>query len=95
MVGVLFRLINTIKFGKIIVDNIFVLIHYLMYKVFKKQKLSLNETRNIFYDYFLTPIATFQSKSEVSLWASITNTNIVNYAPTSGNCHIFILKKSE
>lgn len=95
VLGGLFRLINTIKFGKIIVDNIFVRIHYLMYKVFKKQKLSLNETRNIFYDYFLTPIATFQSKSEVSLWASITNTNIVNYAPTSGNCHIFILKKSE
>lgn len=95
VVGGLFRLLNTIKFGKIIVDNIFVRIHYLMYKVFKKQKLSLNETRNIFYDYFLTPIATFQSKSEVSLWASSTNTNIVNYAPTSGNCHIFILKKSE
>ena len=42
-----------------------------------------------------TLIATFQSKSEVSLWASSTNTNIVNYARTSGNCHIFILKKSE
>ena len=64
-----------------------------MYKIFKKQKLSLNETRNIFSDYFITPIATFQSKSDVSLWASSTNTKIVDYARTSGNCHVFILQK--
>ena len=95
VIGGLFRLMNKIKIGKIVVDNIFVKIHYLMYKVFKKQKLSLDETRNIFFDYFITPIATFQSKSDVSLWASSTNTKIVDYTRTSGNCHVFILQKSE
>lgn len=95
VIGGLFRLMNKIKIGKIIVDNIFVKFHYLMYKVFKKQKLSLDETRNIFFDYFITPIATFQSKSDVSLWASSTNTKIVDYTRTSGNCHVFILQKSE
>ena len=95
VIGGLFRLMNKIKLGKIIVDNIFVKFHYLMYKVFKKQRLSLDETRNIFFDYFITPIATFQSKSDVSLWASSTNTKIVDYARTSGNCHVFILQKSE
>ena len=95
VIGGLFRLMNKIKLGKIIVDNIFVKFHYLMYKIFKKQKLSLNETRNIFSDYFITPIATFQSKSDVSLWASSTNTKIVDYARTSGNCHVFILQKNE
>jgi len=95
VVGGLFRLMNKIKLGKIIVDNIFVKFHHLMYKVFRKQKLSLDETRNIFFDYFITPIATFQSKSDVSLWASSTNTKIVDYRRTSGNCHVFILKKSE
>ena len=95
VIGGLFRLMNKIKIGKIVVDNIFVKCHYLIYKVLKKQKLSLDETRNIFFDYFLTPIATFQSKSDVSLWASITNTKVVDYMRTSGNCHIFILKKDE
>jgi len=95
VIGGLFRLMNKIKLGKIIVDNIFVKFHYLMYKIFKKQKLSLDETRNIFFDYFITPIATFQSKLDVSLWASSTNTKIVDYARTSGNCHVFILQKSE
>ena len=95
VIGGLFRLMNKIKLGKIIVDNIFVKFHYLMYKIFKKQNLSLDETRNIFFDYFITPIATFQSKLDVSLWASSTNTKIVDYARTSGNCHVFILQKSE
>ena len=95
IIGGLFRILNKIKLGKIVVDNIFVKSHYLMYKGFKKQKLSLDETRNIFFDYFITPIATFQSKLDVSFWASNTNTKIVDYLRTSGNCHVFILLKSE
>ena len=94
LVGGLFRLMNKIKLGKIIVDNILVEFHYLMYKVFKKQNLSLDETRNIFFDYFITPIATFQSKSDVSAWCNMNNCLIEEYARTSGNCHIFIIKKN-
>ena len=95
LVGGFFRLIRKISLGKLIVDDVFVKFHYLMYKVFKKQELSLDETRNIFFDYFLTPIATFQSKLDVSLWASKTNSKIVDYSRTSGNCHVFIIQKGE
>ena len=66
-----------------------------MYKTFKKQKLSLVEARNIFYNYFITPVATFQSKKEDSFWCKINNCSIENYARTSGNCYIFVIKKSE
>lgn len=93
VVGGLFRLMNKIKLSKVIVENIFVKFHYLMYKIFKKQKLSLHETRNIFFDYFITPIASFQSKSDVRLWANSTNTKIIDYARTNGNCHVFIIQK--
>ena len=40
-------------------ENTFVYLHFILYKLFKKQNLSLKETRNIFYDYFITPIALF------------------------------------
>ena len=89
----LFRLMSKIKLGKYLVENIFVKIHYLLYKILKKQELSKKETRNIFYDYFITPIATFQSKSDVNFWCNINNCNIIDYARTSGNCHVFIIKK--
>ena len=94
VIGGLFRLMNKVKLGKIIIINIFVNFHYLMYKAFKKQRLSLAETRNIFFDYFITPIATFQSYKDVNDWCEQNNCSIEKYACTSGNCHVFIIKKN-
>lgn len=93
-VGSILRLINKIKIGHFIMENTFVLLHYVMYRVFKKQKFSLYETRNIFYDYFITPVATFQSKKKVEGWINDNNCVLEKYNRTSGNCHVFIIKKS-
>lgn len=92
--GRLFRNLNKFKTGNIIVENIFVTLHYLMYKFFKKQKLTLLETRNIFYDYFITPIATFHSRKDVSVWCKVNHCSIEDYSRTSGNCHVFIIIKN-
>ena len=53
-------------------ENTFVYLHFILYKLFKKKNLSLKETRNIFYDYFITPINSFHSKSEVKSWIKIS-----------------------
>ena len=95
IIGGIFRLMNKVKIGNFIIEKLFVNIHYLMYKLFKIQKLTKSETRNIFFDYFITPIATFQSKSDVHAWTNESNCKIVDYARTSGNCHVFIIQKSE
>ena len=92
-IGGIFRFINRFKLGNYLLENIFVNIHYLLYKIFKKQKLVKSETKNIFYDYFITPIATFHSKSEVNSWCTDNNCNIIDYSRTSGNCHVFVIKK--
>ena len=94
VIGGLFRMMNKIKLGNYIIENMFVNVHYLMYKKLKKQKFSKTETRNIFYDYFMTPIATFQTKSDVNSWCNTNNCNIIKYAKTSGNCHVFIIRKN-
>ncbi len=94
-IGGLFRLFNKVKLGRFIIDNIFVYIHYLLYKIFKMQSLSKLETRNIFYDYFITPVATFQSKSDVNSWCNINNCNVIDYSRTTGNCHVFIIRRNE
>jgi len=94
-IGGLFRVMNKVKLGKYILENVFIRVHYLMYKMFKKQKLSKTETRNIFYDYFITPVATFQSKSDVNTWCNTNNCTVIDYARTSGNCHVFIIQKND
>ena len=93
--GFVLRLMNKSKSGNFIMENTFVLLHFLMYKIFKKQKLNFQETRNIFYDYFITPIATFQSKKDVENWINDNNCSLKKYDRTNGNCHVFIIKKDE
>ena len=61
-IGVFLRLLNKTKVGNFIIENTFVVLHFLMYKIFRKQKLTIKETRNIFYDYFITPISYFNQK---------------------------------
>jgi len=95
VIGGVFRLLNKFKIGSFIMKKIFVNLHYLMYKFFKKQKLSIVETKNIFYDYFITPVATFQSKEDVKSWCENNNCIIEYYNRTNGNCHVFIINKSE
>ncbi len=94
IIGGVFRFMNKFSLGNRIIEKLFVKIHYLIYKILRKQKFSKIETRNIFYDYFLTPIATFQSKRNVNSWCDIYDCNIIDYARTSGNCHVFIIKKN-
>jgi len=94
VIGGLFRIMNKSKTGNRMLENLFINIHYLMYRVFKQQKLSKKETRNIFYDYFITPVATFQSKRDVNSWCDKNNCNMIDYSRTSGNCHVFIIEKN-
>ncbi|MAX68840.1 MAG: hypothetical protein CMP60_04020 [Flavobacteriales bacterium] len=94
-VGVFLRILNKTKVGNFIMENTFVLLHFLMYRLFKKQKLRLRETRNIFYDYFITPLATFHSKKDVQVWIDNNNCSLEKYDRTNGNCHVFIIKKGE
>ena len=93
--GFILRLMNKSKSGNFIMENTFVVFHYLIYCILRKQKLSLKETRNIFYDYFITPIATFQSKKDVQNWIDENNCILKKYDRTSGNCHVFIIQKGE
>ena len=94
-IGFFLRVLNKNKVGNFIMENTFVLLHFLMYKIFRKQKLILQETRNIFYDYFITPIATFQSKKDVESWLNDSDCTLEKYDRTNGNCHVFIIKKGE
>jgi len=92
--GAILRWMNTSKIGNFFIENTFILLHFLLYRIFKKQRFSLKETRNIFYDYFITPIATFHSKKDVEEWIKVNNCTLEKYKRTTGNCHIFVIKKN-
>ena len=94
-IGALFRLFNKLEFGKFIIEYIFIRLYFIIYRTIKNNKLSFSETRNIFFDYFLTPVATFQSKRDVTIWCNENKCSVIDYMSTSGNCHVFIINKNE
>ena len=67
--------------------------YYLLYRIFKSQELNFSEICNIFYDYFITPIASFHSKKEVVEWIKQSNCVLEYYDRTNGNCHVFLIRK--
>ncbi|MBE51017.1 MAG: hypothetical protein CMP51_04925 [Flavobacteriales bacterium] len=92
-IGGLFRFINNYYIGHLLIEYLYVYIHFFLYKIFKKNTFSLKETRSIFYDYFITPIASFHTKDEINNWIIDSQCDLIKYYATSGNCHVFVIKK--
>lgn len=64
---------------------------YVSYGKCSCRKIIMNE--DTFYDNI--PFATFQSKEDVKSWCENNNCIIEHYNRTNGNCHVFIINKSE
>ncbi|MEE2931269.1 MAG: methyltransferase domain-containing protein [Bacteroidota bacterium] len=92
-IGGIFRLMHKNRLGEFFIENLFVYLFFLFYKTFKFSKLRFFEIRNIFFDYFLTPIATFHSRSEVKKWILEKDCILEKYEKTNGNCHVFFIRK--
>jgi SAM-dependent methyltransferase len=48
---------------------------------------------NFFYDYIMTPRATFHTFEEIRGWSDQEGFELVEYDPSLGNVHVFILRK--
>lgn len=61
----------------------------------RRGRRSEDAIRNLFADYFLTPIASFHSREEVESWAVQCGLRLEEYDPfPSGNCHLFLFRKA-
>ena len=49
---------------------------------------------NIFYDYIITPRATFHTKEEVVNWGNKLSLRLIDYVEKVGNVHAFVFQKS-
>jgi len=97
-VGGCLRAVKSIpKVGNALIDRFFVPLHYLLYYakyLRQKRHLSMRTTRSVFYDYFLTPVATFQSKDTVVSWVHQNDCSVEGYERVK-HSHHFVIKKHE
>lgn len=81
--------------GKALVHSTLLPIYYLAHLVKSRGKRSWAGARNLFYDYFVTPIVEFLSYDEIDAWCRKCGVEIVQYAPNPTlNVHSFLIRKA-
>jgi ubiquinone/menaquinone biosynthesis C-methylase UbiE len=49
--------------------------------------------KSFFYDYIITPQATFHTKEEIVTWAAEEGFELIEYDENVGNVHAFVIRK--
>jgi SAM-dependent methyltransferase len=80
--------------GKAFVHATFVPLYYLAHLVKSRGKRSWSGAKNLFYDYFVTPLVEFVSRDDLNQWSKRCGVDIVDYHPNPPlNVHSFLVRK--
>jgi glycosyltransferase involved in cell wall biosynthesis/ubiquinone/menaquinone biosynthesis C-methylase UbiE len=81
--------------GRALIHSTLLPIYYLAHLVKSRGRRSWHGSKNLFYDYFITPVVEFLSRDELELWSERYGVDIVDYNPNHGlNVHSFFLRKA-
>jgi ubiquinone/menaquinone biosynthesis C-methylase UbiE len=80
--------------GKALVHATLLPLYYVAHLLKSRGKTSWYGARNLFYDYFVTPVVAFLSRDEVANWSRKCGVEIAVYSSNPRlNVHSFILRK--
>jgi ubiquinone/menaquinone biosynthesis C-methylase UbiE len=68
-------------------------LYYLVHLAKSRGRRTWAGARNFFYDYIITPQATFYTREEVTAWGDELGLDLMKYDPSLGNVHAFVLRK--
>ena len=68
-------------------------LYYLAHLIKSRGKRTWNGAKNFFYDYIITPQATFHTREEICDWAAAEGFCLNAYDEHVGNVHAFIFRK--
>jgi len=91
--GALLRWIARWRWGQVLITAIFLPPYYAAHLVKTRGKRTWPGARNFFFDYFLTPRATFHTHEEVSGWGREAGLTLLAYEPEIGNVHAFVFRR--
>ncbi|HVZ51723.1 MAG TPA: class I SAM-dependent methyltransferase [Pseudolabrys sp.] len=80
--------------GRILVYATVFPLYYLAHLVKSRGKRTLRGARNFFYDYFMTPAASFHSREEVIGWGRRNGLALLAYDASLGNVHVFMFRRA-
>jgi glycosyltransferase involved in cell wall biosynthesis/SAM-dependent methyltransferase len=92
--GTVLRWLAQWRWGQLLVTALFLPPYYAIHLLKSSGKRTWAGARNFFFDYFLTPRATFHTREQVLGWAREAGLSLLAYEPHIGNVHAFVFRKS-
>ena len=81
--------------GKFLIHVTLMPIYYVVHLFKSHGKRSWRGTKNLFYDYVITPQATFHTREEIIEWGKKNNLQLIKYDENVGNTHVFVFRKDQ
>jgi ubiquinone/menaquinone biosynthesis C-methylase UbiE len=79
--------------GRALLSMTLIPLYYVVHLIKSRGKRTWQGAQNFFYDYIITPQATFYTREEVTRWGSQLGIELIRYEPSLGNVHVFIYRK--
>ena len=70
-------------------------LYYLVHLAKSRGRRSWAGAKNFFYDYIITPQATFYTHEEITAWGDELGLDLIKYDSSLGNVHIFVFRKPQ
>jgi len=80
--------------GRPLVNGTLLPVYYLAHLVKSRGRRTWQGAKNFFYDYIITPRATFHTREEVEEWGRRNGLELLEYHPDVGNVHAFFFRKA-
>jgi ubiquinone/menaquinone biosynthesis C-methylase UbiE len=80
--------------GKAMIHATLLPVYYAVHLVKSRGKRTWYGSKNFFYDYFITPQATFHTREEIVEWGRNNRLELLEYYENVGNVHAFLFRKS-
>lgn len=92
-VGGVARRLERGTIGRALVMSTLFPIYYLAHFVKSRGTRTVKGAKNFFYDYLITPRASFHRREEIEAWLSGAGFEMKEYDPSLGNVHTFVSVK--
>ena len=79
--------------GRVLLALTLVPLYYVAHLAKSRGRRTWEGAKNFFYDYIITPQASFHTREEITAWGSAVRLEIVKYDASLGNVHVFIFRK--
>lgn len=89
------RWLERMWIGRMLIYSTAFPLYYLVHLAKSRGKRTLRGVRNFFYDYFMTPAASFHSCEEILSWGHRNGLELLAYDASVGNVHVFMFRRCD